>query len=576
MTRLKSRLSLPLSVAATVCVFLISTQTSAKPEYLRTVALAYPIWQTRIGKCVLCHTKGGGSARSRFGRTFFAFGADAKALESIENDDSDFDGFTNLEEIVSLTLPGDPRDKPKTKPTAEEIQTFMQKQRVAPAAILLSGITKKQIVQEVRSLRQRLDALEAMLAQMPDDAEPPALQPEEEGEAGFEIDLGEGDTGEEGGFEIDLVGTEPAPVGFGGQFAPAPSAGLLGSAIENIKWGGALDVWFRWVDEGESTSMQPLYNGRGTREFDAMIHVAELVVTTKIGDNITLLGEALLPTEEGLGFRQLVAEKHGFFYAIFSNLPYLPRGSTIWLGRFRNLYGIDAVLDAPASPLDTLVTKITGQISDIGLMFKGFRGPFEWSVAVADGADYNRIAISDNGIPLYARTDLDLSKFMPGLHIGLSGFLGEHYRYADGILRTPASITGEDIVGKERLTFHAQVPAGKFDFLGEVTIGRDDDDDFNAYFFRTDYNFTSKLVGHLVWDYIDTEFKETKLVGDPDPNLARLATGDFTGNPEQFIRGGVSYHLSEQIIMRLIGDFKVDGSDNLPENVVTTQLLLEF
>ncbi len=185
MTRSKAKLPLPLFAAATICVFLISTQASAKPEYLRTVALTYPIWQTRIGKCVLCHTKGGGSARSRFGQTFFAFGADAKALKKIENDDSDFDGFTNLEEIVSLTLPGDPRDKPKTKPTAEEMQAFMQKQKVAPATILPDGVTKEQIVQEVRNLRQRLDALVVLLAQMPDDAESPALKPKEEGEAGF-------------------------------------------------------------------------------------------------------------------------------------------------------------------------------------------------------------------------------------------------------------------------------------------------------------------------------------------------------------------------------------------------------
>jgi hypothetical protein len=539
---------------------------SAKPEYLRTVVRTYGIKDTPVAQCTLCHLKGGGSALNRFGKSFFANGADSRALSAIEADDSDNDGFSNLEEFASLTSPGDPRSRPGEHPSEEVLakaRRDAQKKKASRSSSAAKKGSQTEVLREITALRGRLDALESSL----NDGQAPGTAADEiEKEEGFAIDLGEEPEADDEGFDIS----------FGDEAEDEGSGGLLEDFADNFQWGGALDFWVRWVNGGESTSTHPLYAGKGTRELDPFVHVAELVLTTRIGDNITLLAEMLLPTEEGLGMRQLVAEKHGFFYAIFNGIDALPKGSTVWLGRFRIPYGIDAVLDAPASPLDTLVTKITGQISDVGLMWTGFKGPFEWSIAIADGADFSSSSSSDTGLPLYARTDLDLSRNIPGLHVGLSGFLGDQYRYADGILRTPNSITGEDIVYKKRVSAHVILPIWKFGFYTEATVGKDDDDTFHSFFIRSDYNFTPELVGHLVWDYLKTDFRETAFAGDPNPSLAKLATDSYTGEAEQFLRMGISYHVSEQIILRLIDDIKLAGSDNHPDNVLTSQFLLEF
>jgi hypothetical protein len=72
----------------------------------------YPfISGTRLDSCSLCHTtsipslNGYGSAYLNNGRNLNAFGL-------IENQDSDGDGFTNIQEINALFFPGDPNDHP--------------------------------------------------------------------------------------------------------------------------------------------------------------------------------------------------------------------------------------------------------------------------------------------------------------------------------------------------------------------------------------------------------------------------------------------------------------------------------
>ena len=61
-----------------------------------------------------------------------------------------------------------------------------------------------------------------------------------------------------------------------------------------------------------------------------MIHVNELVVSANVTDNISLLLEQLLPTSELIS---LVGDDHGFATALVSNLPYLPAGTALKIGR---------------------------------------------------------------------------------------------------------------------------------------------------------------------------------------------------------------------------------------------------
>ncbi len=60
--------------------------------------------------CTVCHTSTSGTApRNPYGQ---AFGSAGHNFAAIEGQDSDGDGFTNLEELQAGTLPGDPSSKP--------------------------------------------------------------------------------------------------------------------------------------------------------------------------------------------------------------------------------------------------------------------------------------------------------------------------------------------------------------------------------------------------------------------------------------------------------------------------------
>lgn len=78
---------------------------SALPAYSR-------LYQGKYGyrvPCEVCHTSGGGSAVTDYGRDFLRAGANLPAFGRIEAKDSDGDGYTNLVEITAKANPGDPR-----------------------------------------------------------------------------------------------------------------------------------------------------------------------------------------------------------------------------------------------------------------------------------------------------------------------------------------------------------------------------------------------------------------------------------------------------------------------------------
>lgn len=93
-------------------VFLIGIPiTEARPTYFAAFKENYNADGTKIDTCNTCHTSGGGSPRNSYGLEYSTSGRDFTSIETL---DSDNDGFTNIEEISSLTFPGDTSDFPQT------------------------------------------------------------------------------------------------------------------------------------------------------------------------------------------------------------------------------------------------------------------------------------------------------------------------------------------------------------------------------------------------------------------------------------------------------------------------------
>ena len=82
----------------------------ALPAYSRLFQAKYGY---RVG-CNLCHTAGGGSTVTDYGRDFLRAGANFGAFAKLEARDSDGDGSPNLDEIKQKSSPGDARSLPKS------------------------------------------------------------------------------------------------------------------------------------------------------------------------------------------------------------------------------------------------------------------------------------------------------------------------------------------------------------------------------------------------------------------------------------------------------------------------------
>jgi hypothetical protein len=101
-----------LTVCAVLTLSLVIglTQADAVSEALDDAKAQYPgIEGSRLDTCELCHIDTDSFELNPYGAAFNGAGM---AFGAIENDDSDGDGFTNLEEIVALTFPGDAGDFP--------------------------------------------------------------------------------------------------------------------------------------------------------------------------------------------------------------------------------------------------------------------------------------------------------------------------------------------------------------------------------------------------------------------------------------------------------------------------------
>ena len=172
------------------------------------------------------------------------------------------------------------------------------------------------------------------------------------------------------------------------------------------------------------------YMAAGNNAPGSLIHVNELNITGNIGDNISLLAEQLLTTSHLSGIDDQVGDDHGFVYAIFSNVPFLPIGTAFKIGRFRFKWGVDAVLDAPANPIYPLTRKNLGFITDKGLELSGFFGDIDYTLGLADGPEHLEVEVKDstgnpigvvnksvqnNSMPLFFRMSTKYSSSKIGL-----------------------------------------------------------------------------------------------------------------------------------------------------------------
>jgi hypothetical protein len=340
---------------------------------------------------------------------------------------------------------------------------------------------------------------------------------------------------------------------------PADKKGLNVGPITNINFGGLLDLRY-----GASDSDAP----------NLVIHVNELVVTANVTDNISLLLEYLLPTTKNVS---LVEDDHGFSNAIITNIPLLPVGTALKIGRYRFKYGVDARLDAAANPLYPLVRKNLGFISDLGIELSGFFGPVTYTASVLNGPDHLEVpVVSSSGDPLGTSIVPIQNNSKPvairfagtfpgGLETGVTYFEGRSWPYMNGMHMEGAHAPGgvvdkSGLVFKRRFTVDLAYRIWKLDILGEGNYGMDYPAGTNAtvqgYYGRIDYSLLPRrliLAGQYdVWD----------------DGLA--VTGD-----EHTLSGEVTYYVTSQVFIRAAYAYeRLNGSPR--PNTGTLQLYLPF
>ena len=362
------------------------------------------------------------------------------------------------------------------------------------------------------------------------------------------------------------------------------NSGATLGPINNINFGGALDM----------RAYFPQMNGPTEEEmgFGALdIHVAELFLTTNVGDHVSILAEQLLVTSK---MGDTVGQDHGFVYAIFSGIPGLPEDIAIKVGRLRNRFGVDARLDSPANVLRSPVYKTIGGITDKSLEVSGLFGPVDISVAVLNGQDTLSVPVTTtvpgvtanmdvdtrNGSkPVVAKISVDASDW---LSMGVSGFTGRaypvysNYGFSMHDLLFNAHVDESNLVYKNRAAIDAKISLGsKIDLYGEYTLGTDRDGGktfhVSSAYGRLDYRFIpQKWTAQLQYEaYSD---------GRDVVSMNGMNMSD-SGN----IGASLTYHLNDQALLRIAGlvddrgIFRSTGDDSkAPEYMAIAQTLLSF
>ena len=88
-----------------VTLSLLPVSVSARPEYAKDMPLELKNY------CVVCHTQASGGPLNVYGQDYLKNGNNVSAIALL---DSDGDGYTNDEELVKGTFPGDSNSYPNT------------------------------------------------------------------------------------------------------------------------------------------------------------------------------------------------------------------------------------------------------------------------------------------------------------------------------------------------------------------------------------------------------------------------------------------------------------------------------
>ncbi len=107
---------------ASLVILLAESPVSAEPEFLTAFGQRYPAAAaSQLNGCLLCHTTADPTEENlnQYGDDWEERGD--KSFASVEGLDSDRDGFTNLQEIQSLSFPGDSASTPLTVTTTTTV-----------------------------------------------------------------------------------------------------------------------------------------------------------------------------------------------------------------------------------------------------------------------------------------------------------------------------------------------------------------------------------------------------------------------------------------------------------------------
>ncbi len=369
------------------------------------------------------------------------------------------------------------------------------------------------------------------------------------------------------------------------------SSEFLGGAFSDLIFGGALDI--RRITRGKDLIPDRQNWDAGT----TLIHVAEFVVTTSVGEHVGILGEQLLTTSP-LGTQ--VADDHGFIYAILTGLPVLPKGASLKIGRFRHGFGIDTKSDAAANPLYNLVRKNIGFISDRGLQLNGFVGPVSYTLSLADGPDSLRTVtdgtvstgirigphgsgggilkpIRNNSPPLFLHVNGNLPLFGKRIWLSASYFDGNSYPFNP----INGDVNPSTLIYKRRIGCATSFKLWRFDLAAEWLRGKDTqllkylhipipEDDRNAtvegYYFHAELPLTETLDVRLKYDIWN-------------PNTEKFSTLAFNREPDEQVwstfGGALTWHFTEGALARLV--YQVNNVEKATRSaVIIPQLLVEF
>jgi len=327
--------------------------------------------------------------------------------------------------------------------------------------------------------------------------------------------------------------------------------------------------------------------GNPARAIDGFVHVAEVVVQTTIEQRVTLLGEVLLPLNADQPLEgQFLGNDHGFYYVTVADVPY-PTAS-LWLGRYRIPYGVDAVLDGASNPLPTPVYRSIGRISDLAIMVKGYAAMFEYSLAATDGVGVLPAPETDpeaedelvDDWPIFGRVAADLSDLLPGLHLGASGYYGRALREsAVGHAAHGAGSSGL-LARKWRGALSAWYVAGRLGIHLEGEAGQDELEVQDLIAWREEtsrHDFeafeTLSIFGratYRIWEPFDVAVQGHYY----DPNRNRENVDD-SSEEELSAGAAATWRAADQLRLRLawLGYF-MDDADRI--DVATAQFLVEF